>query len=66
MLGDTLRLELSPFGVQVVTVCAFSGFGTGSEAHIFQVITGTVNTTFFENQAKYLEVPKGKEQHTSL
>jgi len=41
MLGDTLRLELAPFGVQVVTV-----------------ITGTVNTTFFEHQANYLEVPE--------
>jgi hypothetical protein len=30
-------------------------------AHIFQVVTGTVNTTFFENQSKDLEVPESKE-----
>ncbi|KAH8794844.1 hypothetical protein BGZ57DRAFT_810926 [Hyaloscypha finlandica] len=37
MLGDTLRVELAPFDVQVVTV-----------------IAGTINTTFFENQAKLI------------
>jgi hypothetical protein len=26
MLGDTLRVELNPFGVQVVTVCPSPGF----------------------------------------
>ena len=26
-----------------------------------QVITGTVNTPFFENQAKYLDVPESNE-----
>jgi hypothetical protein len=26
MLGDTLRVELNPFGVQVVTVCLSSSF----------------------------------------
>lgn len=28
-----------------------------------QVITGTVNTPFFENQAKYLDLPESNEPH---
>jgi hypothetical protein len=62
MLGDTLRVELAPFDVQGVTVYPSSIFTMISEAHVFQAIAGTINTTFFENQAKHLDVLESEEQ----
>lgn len=66
MLGDTLRVELAPFGVQVVTVGPSSSFRVTQDIHTVQVIAGTVNTTFFENQAKYTAVPESKNTNIAF
>jgi hypothetical protein len=41
--------------------CAHALFWNKVQVCVVQVITGTVNTTFSENQAKYLDVPESNE-----
>jgi hypothetical protein len=59
-LGICCGLNLLLSGPDRQGVPMFS-FCNKVQACIVQVITGTVNTTFSENQAKYLDVPESNE-----
>jgi hypothetical protein len=59
-LGILFGLSLPPLASRSLRYAHLRIWET-NKAHIVQVVTGTVNTTFFENQAKYLDVPQSIE-----